>query len=92
MEAGALGLSDAVAVELTESIMKKVGADIKATEEKLKADIGEVIELNMEAEEELRSGMADIIREAKDAVAEAGNVSNSSGGGGQGGESLGDIM
>jgi hypothetical protein len=35
--------------------MAKVAEKIKATEEKLKADLGEVVELNMEAEEELRS-------------------------------------
>jgi hypothetical protein len=67
----ASSLSEAATSELTKGIMSQVESQVAAVEAKFKADLGEVVELNMEAEEELRADMAAVVKEAK-AAAEVG--------------------
>ena len=67
----ASSLSEAATSELTKGIMSQVESQVAAVEAKFKADLGEVVELNIEAEEELRADMAAVVKEAK-AAAEVG--------------------
>jgi hypothetical protein len=55
-------------VDRTKSIIETLSSQMSEIEEKLKAEMGEMVELNMEAEEELRADMAMVIKKAEEAV------------------------